>query len=94
MLNDDNFKPQKIDTLAGGVTFSGINDTDPAVVPDHREGGILKRKFGEFKLLYGTCIQRFTASGQGEDDCFPNSAQGRTFMMLIVSRLFIPFQVR
>lgn len=63
------------------MNFSEINDIDSAVVSDHREDGILKRKFGEIKSLYGTCIQRFITCGQGEEDCFPNFAQGRTFVI-------------
>lgn len=81
LFNDESFRPESVDMLAGGITRSDIDTINPAVLPCPRTASTLKTKFGQLKSLYGTCAARFEASGQGDHDNFVSFAQGRSYIM-------------
>lgn len=54
---------------------------NPAERPYVRGSGVLKKKFAEFKSLYGTCVARFEASGQGDPDAFASFADVKMYIM-------------
>ncbi|CDF35152.1 unnamed protein product [Chondrus crispus] len=81
MYNDVNFKPEPCSSVCGGVTRDDIISIDPGQRKYERLAGTLKRKFGEFKSLYGTAVTRFEASGQGDPDGFALYAYGKVHLM-------------
>lgn len=56
LFNGETFCPAAVSTLGEGVTRADITFLDLAIRQYGRAVGVLKRKFGEFKSLYGTCI--------------------------------------
>lgn len=81
LFNDVDFAPQSVRLLAGGVTRSDIDGVDPSQRPFERTAATLKTKWGQFKSLYGTCVTRFEASGQGDIENFRAFADGRSYVM-------------
>ena len=81
LFNDVDFTPCPVEKLAGGVTRSDIMTINLRVRPYERQGGLLKRKFAEFKSLYGTCMSKYEASGQGGPEYFVCFTYGKTFLL-------------
>lgn len=75
------YKPEANAVLAAGVTLSDVCMTNPALGPHVRDGGLLKRKFGYFIILYGTCLSCYRAFNQGEPEVFRTFCDGKTYIM-------------
>jgi len=81
LFNDTTFQPRAVSVLAGGVTRADIISLDPSVRAYERDGGVLKRKFGSFKSVYGTCLSKYEASGQGDPEGFVYFTNGKSYLM-------------
>lgn len=58
LFSDETFRHMPIQSLAGRITRSDMGSMNPDGRPHEREGYALKRKFREFKSLYGTSVSR------------------------------------
>lgn len=54
---------------------------DPSTRVHNRDGGVLKREFGELKSLYVIRLSCFEASGQGNSEGFVPFAGGKNYIM-------------
>ena len=81
LFNDYMFKPAAINNVCVGVTRADIATIDPGKKVHDRDGGLLKRKFANFKSEYGTSVTRYEASGQGDPDIFREYARGRIYLI-------------
>ena len=81
LFNDATFEPPAFRRFAGAVTVADISGIDSSRCTSTRHSGVLKRKFGEFKSLYGTCFSLFEASGQGDSEGFLYFANGKNYIM-------------
>ena len=79
--NNATFQPTAFLGLAGGVTIADISGINPARTTCVRNGGVLQRKIGDFKSLYGTCLSHFEASVQGDSEGFVCFSGGRNYIM-------------
>eukprot|EP00177_Eucheuma_denticulatum_P005710 GFKZ01010406.1.p1 GENE.GFKZ01010406.1~~GFKZ01010406.1.p1 ORF type:complete len:471 (+),score=76.14 GFKZ01010406.1:658-2070(+) len=81
LFNDQGFRPDPVDTLSGGVTFSDIDSIDPKRRHHEREGVFLGRRFREFCRLYDACLSEFEASRNGDSQSFVHYSGGETYIM-------------
>lgn len=72
LFNDITLKPNRVVTLSVYVTRSVVDSVNPCARPYERDALTLKRKFGEFKSLYGIKLGRYNAYGQGDPENFVN----------------------
>lgn len=70
LFNEDDFMPETVPMLAGGVTRSEISGIYPAAYPFERTESKLKVKFRQLKSQYEICAARFQSSGQGDPENF------------------------
>lgn len=63
------------------MTASDIEGLDPKKYSHYRDGGVVKRKFAEFKSLYGTRLCRFERSGNGDCESFVLYSSGKSFIL-------------
>lgn len=61
-----------------GITADVLDAFDPNDHPHKRQGAILKVKWNELRSKYSTAYQRFSRSGQGDPEAFPNFIGGDT----------------
>ena len=81
LFNDVLFRPHPISSLAGGVTRDDIASIDPSNRVHERPAGVLKRKSGEFKSMYGTSLAKYESSGQGDPDSFVHFSNAKSYIM-------------
>lgn len=81
LYNNIHFTPHHFCTLAGAY-FSAISVAWNLPLGSENERSLNSRKrFGELKSLYDTCLARFYSAGEGSPDNFTLFAQGLSCIM-------------
>jgi hypothetical protein len=83
LFNSERFTPPKVTTYVDGITMSDVSAIEPSEHFLHRDGSVLSRKWSELKSLYTVVLSKYSASGQGDPDCFPHFVRGRTYVMYL-----------
>lgn len=82
LFNDPEFKPTLVPTPRDGITKSVIDSLRPSERPFERDALLLSRKFAELRSQYSIANSRYSRSGQGEHDAFPEFTN-RTYVMYL-----------
>jgi hypothetical protein len=83
LFNNEMFTQPKVTTYVDGITMSDVSAIEPSEHFLNRDGSVLSRRWSELKSLYTVVLSKYSASGQGDPDCFPHFAEGRTYVMYL-----------
>lgn len=70
LFNDISIRPEKDYILSCGLPMEGIESVNIALQPFERDGGVLKRKIGDFNSFHGTCTPKSTFPGYNDPKSF------------------------
>jgi hypothetical protein len=75
LFNDESYIPD-VPFVSGGTVQEEIDAFDPAFHRHKRAGSILKRKWTNLRSRFSVAYTKWTASGQGDAETFPNFVDG------------------
>ena len=75
LFNDDTFHPD-IPEAVCGITEDLLLQFDPELHPHKRNGTTLKQRWAKLRSTYTIACEKYTRSGQGDPDTFPNYTNG------------------
>jgi hypothetical protein len=80
MFNDPQFCPD-VPEISGGAIQEEIDQFDPAFWRHKRTGSLLKKKWTGLRSKFSVAYTKWSSSGQGDFDTFPNFTEGDTSLV-------------